>query len=56
LAVRRLRASGLAPAVEQVHQQGKAVARAAAALLFPISRFEINALAEMVLRPQATTI
>jgi CRISPR-associated protein Csx17 len=56
LAVRRLRASGLAPAVEQVHQQGEAVARAAAALLFPISSFEINALAEMVLRPQATNI
>jgi CRISPR-associated protein Csx17 len=56
LAVRRLRASGLAPAVEQVHQQGEVVARAAAALLFPISRFEINALAEMVLRPQATTL
>ncbi len=56
LAARRLRASGLAPAVEQVHQQGEAVKRAAAALLFPISHFEINALAEMVLRPQAATL
>ncbi len=56
LAARRLRASGLVPAVEQVHQQGEAVKRAAAALLFPISHFEINALAEMVLRPQAATL
>ena len=54
-AARRLRASGLAPAVEQVHQQGPAVARAAAALLFPITHLEINALVKTVLRPETTT-
>ena len=52
LAARRLRASGLAPAVEQVHQQGATVARVAAALLFPIAPFQINTLAEAVLRPK----
>jgi CRISPR-associated protein Csx17 len=52
LAARRLRASGLTPAVEQVYQQGAAVARAAGALLFPIAHFQISALAEAVLRSQ----
>ena len=55
LAARRLRASGLAPAVEQVHQQGPAVERAAAALLFPIAHFQINALVNTVLRPETIT-
>lgn len=55
LAARRLRASGLAPAVEQVPQQGPAVARAAAALLFPIANFQTNVLVKTVLRPETTT-
>lgn len=55
LAARRLRASGLPPAVEQVHQQGPSMSRAAAALLFPIAHFQINALAESVLRPATST-
>jgi CRISPR-associated protein Csx17 len=52
LATRRLRASGLTPAIEGVHQQGASVARAAAALLFPITHFQVAALADMVLRPE----
>ena len=52
LATRRLRASGLTPAIERVHQQGASVARAAAALLFPITHFQVAALADMVLRPE----
>ncbi len=51
LAARRLRASGLAPAVDQVHQQGPAPTRTAAALLFPLADFQIKALANAVLRP-----
>ena len=56
LAARRLRASGLAPAVEQVHQQGPLVARSAAALLFPIANFQVNTLANTVLRPETITV
>ena len=54
LAAHRLRASGLPPAIEQVHEQGESVRRAAAALLFPISETDLNALANAVLRPRTT--
>jgi CRISPR-associated protein Csx17 len=55
LAARRLRASGLAPAVEQVHQQGQSTACAAGALLFPLARGDLNTLADAVLRPKTPT-
>jgi CRISPR-associated protein Csx17 len=50
LASRRLRASGLPTAVEQTHHRGDAVRRGAAALLFPICRSDLHALADAVLR------
>jgi len=55
LAARRLRASGLPAAVERIHQQGESVRRAAAALLFPLSHTDLNALADAVLRPKTPT-
>ncbi len=55
LASRRLRGSGLPPAVEQVHQQGEPARRTAASLLFPLSISDIQALARVVLRPEDAT-
>jgi CRISPR-associated protein Csx17 len=55
LASRRLRASGLGTSVDQVHQQGPAIMRAAAALLLPSSQLQISALAQAVLRSQTKT-
>jgi CRISPR-associated protein Csx17 len=52
LASRRLRSSGLTAAVSQVCQCGDPVRRAAAALIFPLSRNDIQKLAAMVLRPE----
>jgi CRISPR-associated protein Csx17 len=51
LAVRRLRASGLVPAIECVPASGQLVARTAAALLFPVTEDDFGELAEHVLRP-----
>lgn len=50
-AVRRLRASGLAPAVDVVHQTGEGVRRAAGAVLFPIDVGALAAVRCTVLRP-----
>lgn len=59
LAARRLRASGLPPAasgartdVPIAHLEGEAARRAAAAVLFPLGRTEIDRLAARVLRRQ----
>lgn len=52
LARRRLRASDLPPAVEQVAVSGGAARRTAAALLFPLSPRDFARLAELVLKPQ----
>ena len=54
-AARRLLASGLAPALHQVHLLGPSIKRAAAALLFPLSHSDLNALADAVLRPKPLT-
>jgi CRISPR-associated protein Csx17 len=51
LAARRLRASGLAPAIECIRASGPVVARTAAALLFLITEDDLGELAEQVLRP-----
>jgi CRISPR-associated protein Csx17 len=50
LAVRRLRASGFAPAVECVPLDGAIARRTAAALLFPLSSGQIKILQKSVLR------
>lgn len=55
LAARRLRASGLAPAVARVEQEGPAIERTAAALLFPVAQADLHALADAVLRPKTST-
>jgi CRISPR-associated protein Csx17 len=52
VAVQRLRASGLTPAVQQVHQEGIAARRAAAAVLFPLAPDELSAIRQLVLRPR----
>jgi CRISPR-associated protein Csx17 len=52
LAVRRLRASGLVPSVQGVHQQGRIAARTAAALLFPIGPRNLALLAAAAGRPR----
>lgn len=52
LAVRRLRGSGLSPALGEVAVTGGAARRAAAALLFPLSRRDFARLAELALKPQ----
>lgn len=49
LAVRRLRASGLVPIVQEIPAQGDAVRRAAAALLLPVSRFHLERMANRIL-------
>jgi CRISPR-associated protein Csx17 len=50
LAARRLRASGLAPAIECIPALGPLVARTAAALLFPLTEDDLGGLAERILR------
>ncbi len=52
LAVRRLRGSGLHPALNEVAVTGEAARRAAAALLFPLYRRDFARLGELVLKPQ----
>lgn len=52
LAARRLRASGLAPAVQRVALSGASTRRVAAAMVFPVNAFHLEQLAETVLRPQ----
>jgi CRISPR-associated protein Csx17 len=52
LAVRRLRGSGLHPALNEVAVSGEAARRAAAALLFPLSRRDFARVGELVLKPQ----
>jgi CRISPR-associated protein Csx17 len=51
-AARRLRASGLPPAVEAVHVDGREARRTAAALLFPLDAGAVEALANRFLRPR----
>jgi len=51
LAVRRLRASGLAPALRGIPLRGEVVQRTGAALLFPLYPREWTCLRETVLRP-----
>ncbi len=51
-AARRLRASGLAPAVERVHVSDGEARRTAAALLFPLDARAVAALAQRFLRPR----
>ncbi len=51
LAVRRLRASGLAPALGAISASGAPVIRTAAALLFPLSKDDLGNLSCRVLRP-----
>ncbi|MBA2660911.1 MAG: type I-U CRISPR-associated protein Csx17 [Bradymonadaceae bacterium] len=51
VAARRLRASGLPPAVGAVHASAPLLNRAAAALLFPISKASVLKLANAHLRP-----
>ena len=53
LAERRLRGSGLTPAPAATKLSGKLTERTAAALLFPIGRYQVAALAKRVLRPEA---
>lgn len=52
LAVRRLRASQGAPALDQVALSGPAARRAAAAMLFPLGSADFARLRELVLKPQ----
>ncbi len=52
-AARRLRASGLVPAVDVAPLRGVVVQRAAAALLFPLSQKSLASLREAVLRPES---
>lgn len=52
LAVRRLRASGFAPAVKNIPVAGTLASRIAAALLFPIRRTQISILRKTILRPK----
>jgi CRISPR-associated protein Csx17 len=53
-AARRLRASGLPPAVARLHVSDGEALRAAAALLFPLDPRAVAALAERFLRPRET--
>jgi CRISPR-associated protein Csx17 len=48
LAIRRLRASGVAPQITTIGRAGERVRRTAAALLFPLSRGTIERLAKRV--------
>jgi CRISPR-associated protein Csx17 len=51
-AARRLRGSGLPPAVDVLHGDGDTTRRVAAALLFPLSTAGVDRLAQQVLRPR----
>ena len=51
LAVRRLRASGVVPAIDRAPMDRDAARRAAAALLFPLGPKQLSALREAVARP-----
>ena len=51
-AVQRLRGSGLVPAFSAFDLHGESAARAAAALMFPLSPCDLADLATMVLRPE----
>lgn len=51
LASRRLRGSGLQPAIREIPLSGPVVQRTAAALIFPLPFFEINRLRQLVERP-----
>lgn len=53
-AARRLRASGLPPAVMQLTEGDVRTRRIAAALLFPLARGDVNELAAQILRPKET--
>lgn len=55
LAVRRLRASGFPPAVNEVPVSGEAVRRTAAALLFPLTPWQMGRLRLAVLRLERET-
>jgi CRISPR-associated protein Csx17 len=50
-AARRLRASGLSPAVDLVHQSGDEARRTAAAVLFPLAPGSLARIRDTVLRP-----
>lgn len=50
LAARRLRASGLAPAIDRIPARGASVTRTAAALLFPLNENDLGEIAGRVLR------
>jgi CRISPR-associated protein Csx17 len=52
LAVRRLRGSGLVPALESVDLSQDLVRRTAAALLFPLRSNQVESIADRVLRPE----
>lgn len=52
LALRRLRASGYAPAVRQLPVKGDYAKRTAAALLFPISPYTLKAILKQTTRPE----
>ena len=54
LAARRLRASGLAPAVDRIPARGASVTRTAAALLFPLNENDLGEIAGRVLRTTET--
>ncbi|MCS7091601.1 MAG: type I-U CRISPR-associated protein Csx17 [Verrucomicrobiota bacterium] len=56
MAARRLRASQLPSALDQITVGGNAARRTAAALLFPLSRPDLARLAELVLKPQTECI
>ncbi len=56
LAARRLRASAFPPALDTVCVTGVAARRAAAALLFPLSRRDFARLRELVLKPKPISV
>lgn len=56
LALRRLRGSGLHPALSQIAVGDTAARRAAAALLFPLSPRDFSRLRELVLEPEPETV
>jgi CRISPR-associated protein Csx17 len=56
LAARRLRASGLAPAIDSIPNCGAPVARTAAALLFPVTEYDLASMSNRVLRPNEQQI
>ena len=56
LAERRLRGSGLAPALGGIKLSGRSMQRTAAALLFPLDGWQVSSLADKVLRPETKKI